>query len=144
MRRRVRRSGAASGVINILGVLNDLPLPARQEHRHSTHLCRPLEYLLSRRRRPAQRRRLRLLLLEPRCFAGLLAGAHSHFLQASRSCSPPARTCAGTRSVVPENCVAAETAEASRQVLAQMGETLKGTTCRSTALRLHELAALPA
>jgi hypothetical protein len=43
-----------------------------------------------------------------------------------------------------ENCVAAETTEASRHALAQMRETLKGTTCPSTALHLQELAALRA
>ncbi len=46
--------------------------------------------------------------------------------------------------VVPEDCVAAETTEASRHALAQMRKALKGTTCPSTALRLQELAALPA
>ena len=46
--------------------------------------------------------------------------------------------------VVPENCVAAETAEASRHALAQMREALKGTMCPPTALHLQELAALRA
>ncbi len=46
--------------------------------------------------------------------------------------------------VVPEDCMAAETTEASRHALAQMCKALKGTTCPSTALRLQELAALPA
>jgi hypothetical protein len=46
--------------------------------------------------------------------------------------------------VLPEDCVAAETVEASRHALAQMREALKGTMCPSTALRLQELAALGA
>jgi nicotinamidase-related amidase len=42
----------------------------------------------------------------------------------------------GYTPVVAEDCVAADTAEASRHAFAQVREALTGTTCPSTALRL--------